>query len=67
MWSIHLVCDRCSINGRCSYYYYCSDELLFVYSVLLSNFFSLQLYSSSEFGRRWQLIQEGVVPNRFYW
>ncbi|KAM8782456.1 VPS10 domain-containing receptor SorCS1 isoform 1-T1 [Rhynchonycteris naso] len=26
-----------------------------------------KLYSSSEFGRRWQLIQEGVVPNRFYW
>uniref|UniRef100_A0A8C9P5L4 Sortilin related VPS10 domain containing receptor 1 n=1 Tax=Spermophilus dauricus TaxID=99837 RepID=A0A8C9P5L4_SPEDA len=21
----------------------------------------------STFGRRWQLIQEGVVPNRFYW
>lgn len=28
---------------------------------------SLQLYSSAEFGRRWQLIQESVVPNRFYW
>uniref|UniRef100_A0A5F9CHL2 Sortilin related VPS10 domain containing receptor 1 n=1 Tax=Oryctolagus cuniculus TaxID=9986 RepID=A0A5F9CHL2_RABIT len=26
-----------------------------------------KLYSSAEFGRRWQLIQEGVVPNRFYW
>ncbi|EPQ15153.1 VPS10 domain-containing receptor SorCS1 [Myotis brandtii] len=26
-----------------------------------------ELYSSAEFGRRWQLIQEGVVPNRFYW
>lgn len=31
------------------------------------HFFSLQLYSSTEFGRRWQLVQEGVVPNRFYW
>ncbi|XP_059955825.1 VPS10 domain-containing receptor SorCS1 isoform X4 [Mesoplodon densirostris] len=26
-----------------------------------------KLYSSAEFGRRWQLIQEGVIPNRFYW
>nr|XP_044607113.1 VPS10 domain-containing receptor SorCS1 isoform X6 [Equus asinus]XP_044607116.1 VPS10 domain-containing receptor SorCS1 isoform X6 [Equus asinus]XP_044607120.1 VPS10 domain-containing receptor SorCS1 isoform X6 [Equus asinus] len=26
-----------------------------------------KLYSSAEFGRRWQLIQEGVAPNRFYW
>lgn len=26
-----------------------------------------KLYSSAEFGRRWQLIQEAVVPNRFYW
>ncbi|XP_028730474.1 VPS10 domain-containing receptor SorCS1 isoform X6 [Peromyscus leucopus] len=26
-----------------------------------------KLYSSAEFGRRWQLIQESVVPNRFYW
>ncbi|CAM4595742.1 VPS10 domain-containing receptor SorCS1 isoform X1 [Caretta caretta] len=26
-----------------------------------------KLYSSVEFGRRWQLLQEGVAPNRFYW
>ncbi|XP_050813939.1 VPS10 domain-containing receptor SorCS1-like isoform X1 [Gopherus flavomarginatus] len=26
-----------------------------------------KLYSSIEFGRRWQLLQEGVAPNRFYW
>lgn len=28
---------------------------------------SLQLYSSIEFGRRWQLVHERVAPNRFYW
>lgn len=26
-----------------------------------------QLYVSVEFGRRWQLVHDGVVPNRFYW
>uniref|UniRef100_A0A8C8RJX9 Sortilin related VPS10 domain containing receptor 1 n=1 Tax=Pelusios castaneus TaxID=367368 RepID=A0A8C8RJX9_9SAUR len=26
-----------------------------------------KLYSSVEFGRKWQLLQEGVAPNRFYW
>ncbi|XP_069467857.1 VPS10 domain-containing receptor SorCS1-like isoform X3 [Ambystoma mexicanum] len=26
-----------------------------------------KLYSSMEFGRRWQLLSEGVAPNRFYW
>ena len=35
--------------------------------VVLNTFCCPQLYSSAEFGRRWQLIQEGVVPNRFYW
>lgn len=49
-----------------------SNELIFVYPlyhrvIVLNNFSSQQLYSSAEFGRRWQLIQEGVVPNRFYW
>ncbi|KAL6101983.1 sorcs1 [Pungitius sinensis] len=26
-----------------------------------------KLYVSVEFGRRWQLVQDGVIPNRFYW
>ncbi|XP_051993220.1 VPS10 domain-containing receptor SorCS1-like [Xyrauchen texanus] len=26
-----------------------------------------KLYSSVEFGRRWQLVHERVSPNRFYW
>ncbi|XP_059586176.1 VPS10 domain-containing receptor SorCS1 isoform X3 [Alligator mississippiensis] len=26
-----------------------------------------KLHSSVEFGRRWQLLHEGVAPNRFYW
>ncbi|KAL2102381.1 hypothetical protein ACEWY4_001549 [Coilia grayii] len=26
-----------------------------------------KLYSSMEFGRRWQLVHERVAPNRFYW
>lgn len=26
-----------------------------------------KLYSSMEFGRRWQLLSEAVAPNRFYW
>ncbi|XP_063050661.1 VPS10 domain-containing receptor SorCS1-like [Engraulis encrasicolus] len=26
-----------------------------------------KLYSSTEFGRRWQLVHERVAPNRFYW
>ncbi|KAM9818171.1 VPS10 domain-containing receptor SorCS1 isoform 2-T3 [Syngnathus typhle] len=26
-----------------------------------------KLYSSVEFGRRWQLVHEKVTPNRFYW
>ncbi|XP_056442760.1 VPS10 domain-containing receptor SorCS1 isoform X2 [Gadus chalcogrammus] len=26
-----------------------------------------KLYSSVEFGRRWQLVHEKVSPNRFYW
>lgn len=28
---------------------------------------SSQLYSSVDFGRKWQLIHEHVTPNRFYW
>ncbi|XP_072318867.1 VPS10 domain-containing receptor SorCS1 [Eucyclogobius newberryi] len=26
-----------------------------------------KLYSSVEFGRRWQIVHERVAPNRFYW
>lgn len=26
-----------------------------------------QLYSSMDFGRRWQLMHERITPNRFYW
>ncbi|XP_019735234.1 VPS10 domain-containing receptor SorCS1 isoform X6 [Hippocampus comes] len=26
-----------------------------------------KLYSSVEFGRRWQMVHERVTPNRFYW
>ncbi|AWP13868.1 putative VPS10 domain-containing receptor SorCS1-like [Scophthalmus maximus] len=26
-----------------------------------------KLYVSVEFGRKWQLVQDGIVPNRFYW
>ncbi|XP_055502953.1 VPS10 domain-containing receptor SorCS1-like isoform X1 [Leucoraja erinacea] len=26
-----------------------------------------KLYSSSDFGRRWQLVHERITPNRFYW
>ncbi|XP_060943270.1 VPS10 domain-containing receptor SorCS1-like [Limanda limanda] len=26
-----------------------------------------KLYVSVEFGRKWQLVHDGVVPNRFYW
>ncbi|MEE6486952.1 hypothetical protein FKM82_014740 [Ascaphus truei] len=26
-----------------------------------------KLFSSAEFGRRWQLLSEAVAPNRFYW
>ncbi|KAI3353409.1 hypothetical protein L3Q82_019275 [Scortum barcoo] len=28
---------------------------------------NMELYSSVEFGRRWQLVHERVAPNRFYW
>lgn len=38
--------------------------------ILLKDSFSLislQLYSSVDFGRKWQLIHEHVTPNRFYW
>ncbi|KAF3687128.1 VPS10 domain-containing receptor SorCS1 [Channa argus] len=28
---------------------------------------AVPLYSSVEFGRRWQLVHERVAPNRFYW
>lgn len=34
---------------------------------LLSALMSSQLYSSVDFGRKWQLIHEHVTPNRFYW
>lgn len=34
---------------------------------LLSALMSSQLYSSLDFGRKWQLIHEHVTPNRFYW
>lgn len=27
----------------------------------------LQLYSSVDFGRKWQLVHENVMPGRFYW
>lgn len=30
-------------------------------------FIVLQLYSSMDFGRRWQLMHERITPNRFYW
>lgn len=33
----------------------------------LSDLMSSQLYSSVDFGRKWQLIHEHVTPNRFYW
>lgn len=33
----------------------------------LSSLISPQLYSSVDFGRKWQLIHEHVTPNRFYW
>uniref|UniRef100_A0A1A8CCM2 Sortilin-related VPS10 domain containing receptor 1 n=1 Tax=Nothobranchius kadleci TaxID=1051664 RepID=A0A1A8CCM2_NOTKA len=26
-----------------------------------------KLYVSVEFGRKWQLVQDNVIPNRFYW
>ncbi|TNN81839.1 VPS10 domain-containing receptor SorCS1 [Liparis tanakae] len=26
-----------------------------------------KLYVSVEFGKRWQLVHDGVIPNRFYW
>ncbi|XP_030876770.1 VPS10 domain-containing receptor SorCS3-like, partial [Leptonychotes weddellii] len=26
-----------------------------------------KLYSSMDFGRRWQLMHERITPNRFYW
>ncbi|XP_049501968.1 VPS10 domain-containing receptor SorCS3-like [Panthera uncia] len=26
-----------------------------------------KLYSSMDFGRRWQLVHERITPNRFYW
>ncbi|KAJ7402000.1 hypothetical protein BTVI_90369 [Pitangus sulphuratus] len=29
--------------------------------------FEFQLYSSMDFGRKWQLMHERVTPNRFYW
>lgn len=28
---------------------------------------SLQLYSSMDFGRKWQLVHDNVMPGRFYW
>ncbi|KAL2102436.1 hypothetical protein ACEWY4_001604 [Coilia grayii] len=28
---------------------------------------SVPLYSSVDFGRKWQLVHEAVTPNRFYW
>lgn len=34
---------------------------------LIIAFLVFQLYVSVEFGRRWQLVHDGVVPNRFYW
>lgn len=33
----------------------------------LFHLISPQLYSSVDFGRKWQLIHEHVTPNRFYW
>lgn len=27
----------------------------------------LQLYSSMDFGRKWQLVHDNVMPGRFYW
>lgn len=27
----------------------------------------LQLYSSMDFGKKWQLVHENVMPGRFYW
>lgn len=29
--------------------------------------FVLQLYSSMDFGRKWQLVHDNVMPGRFYW
>lgn len=29
--------------------------------------FLLQLYSSMDFGRKWQLVHDNVMPGRFYW
>lgn len=29
--------------------------------------FILQLYSSMDFGRKWQLVHDNVMPGRFYW
>lgn len=43
---------------------YCSRDLVLSYCCL---FVWQQLYSSVEFGRRWQLVHEKVAPNRFYW
>lgn len=28
---------------------------------------TLQLYSSIDFGRKWQLVHDDVMPGRFYW
>lgn len=39
----------------------------FILLTRLTFFFPPQLYSSVDFGRKWQLIHEHVTPNRFYW
>lgn len=37
------------------------------FSLFFFSDMSPQLYSSVDFGRKWQLIHEHVTPNRFYW
>lgn len=46
--------------------WYCDVKYMIVY-VLDEWILLFQLYVSVEFGRRWQLVHNNVVPNRFYW
>lgn len=49
----------------------CVIHLLFALGPHLTQriprFTVFQLYSSMDFGRRWQLMHERITPNRFYW
>lgn len=61
MW----ICCGCDVSCGAAYYQYLLPEK-FKCDEACSNFI-LQLYSSMDFGRKWQLVHDNVMPGRFYW